>query len=246
MLELGFIGLSIIVIILLVLGYRHILNNSGVEAAIADRKWKIALFAFIAWILYSFGLSLTGILENYELPPRFPIFLIIPAFVILLSFLYRHRNNDAFLEAIPPSWLIYFQSFRIGVESLFIAAVAVGYLHPEVTLEGYNFDMFVGLTAPIVAYLVFNKGVLSLKAALIWNYAGLAILGSVVLLFITTTFIPSLWGSSTSLAPIEMVMFPYNLVAAFLMPVAVFIHLLSILQLRKILAKSNSLESGLV
>ena len=238
MLETGYYLLTALVLILLILGYNYGLKNSKISEL--ERKKKIRIFAttLLGFLAYAAILASTGFFKNFELPPRFPIFLIAPAFTLIGVFLYRNRKQD-WLEMIPLSWPIYFQSFRILVEVLFVFSVAKGMLHPEVTIEGYNFDMIFGGTALIVGYLAFSKKVLSKKHLLYWNYLGLLVLFSVILLFTTTIFIPILWGSESSLGVIEAFVFPYLLIPAFLMPVAVAVHCFSIMQLRRHLVGSK-------
>jgi hypothetical protein len=180
--------------------------------------------------VYIFALGQTDILSSFELLPRFVIFLIAPAFLFTGIFIFTNRNNT-WLHHIPKSWLVYLQSFRILVETLFVVSVAEGVLHPNVTIEGYNFDMILGFTAPTVAFLAFGKKLISEKMVVAWNYLGLLVLASVIFVFLTTVFFPGLYGSENNLMPMEFTKYPYTLVAGFLMPVAVFIHVLSIMQL---------------
>ena len=100
-------------------------------------------------------------------------------------------------------------------------------------IEGYNFDMIFAFTAPLVAYGVYVKKWFSKKVVLIWNYIGLGILASVIFVFMTVIYKPEIYGSDIPLLPLEAFTYPYVLIAGFLMPVAVFLHVLSIVQLNK-------------
>ena len=232
MIELGYILLTLLMAIIIIAGYCYGLKKIGKDSRTINKRVTFVALGISGWLVYTYILAGSGFLQNFNLPPRFPIFLIFPLFIFTGIVLYKNRNSKI-LSAIPQSWAIYFQSFRIVVEILFVATVGVGFLHPEVTIEGYNYDMLFAFTAPVIGYFVFKAAKLSKTAALIWNYLGLVVLASVIALFTTTVFTPSLWGSETSLAPVEIVTFPYVLVAAFLMPLAVFIHIFSILQLKK-------------
>jgi hypothetical protein len=232
MLELGYLLLTAIASIIIVYVYHYGLKRIGIEKTAINKRITYLIVGLLLWFIYVFAITKSGILASFELPPRFPIFVIFPLFIFTGIVLYKNRNSKMF-SAIPSSWAIYIQSFRILVESLFVATVAAGFMHKEVTIEGYNFDMLFALTAPIIGYLVFNAKKLPIKIALYWNYIGLAVLASIIVVFMTTIFFPSLWGSETSLAPPQVVEFPFILVAGFLMPVAVFVHVFSIIQLRK-------------
>jgi hypothetical protein len=46
----------------------------------------------------------------------------------------------------------------------------------------------------------------------------------------TSIYAPELYGSEIPLLPLEAMGYPYVLIAGFLMPTAVFLHILSIIQ----------------
>ena len=231
-LQLGYHLLNFAVIILvLFIGFKAIAGAFG-KTPKAKRKKSLLIICLMLWQFYIFGLGKTDLLSSFELPPRFAIFLIAPAFLFTGIFIYKNRNNK-WLHHIPKSWLVYLQSFRILVETLFVFSIAQGVLHPNVTIEGYNFDMILGFTAPLVAFFAFEKKLISEKMVVTWNYLGLLVLTSVIFVFITTVFFPSFYGSTEHLMPIEFTKYPYTLIAGFLMPVAVFMHILSIVQLGK-------------
>ena len=232
MVHLGYILLTGLMTAILLYGYNYGLQKSGTPDKVRRRKVFFLGLGLFLWFLYVFLMAKTGFLQNFELPPRFPIFLIFPAFIFTAVVLYKYRNSKI-IAAIPASWAIYYQTFRIVLESLFAGSVALGLLHPEVTFKGYNYDIIFGLTAPVIGYLVFGAKLLTPKIALYWNYFGLAVISLIIFLFITTIFVPSVWGETASLAPIEIVKFPFVLVPAFLMPSAVFVHILSIIQLTR-------------
>lgn len=232
MLELGYILLTFSTILIVLFVYNYGLKKIGIEKKEVYKRILYVVLGFLIWLTYIYFIANSGFLTDYSLPPRFPIFTIFPLFIFTGVVLYKNRNSKIF-NAIPLSWAIYFQSFRIAVESLFVGTLAAGLLHKEVTIEGYNYDMVFAITAPIIGFLIFKAKLLPLKVAVLWNYVGLAVLVSVILIFTTTTFAPSLWGSDTPLSPPSMVSFPYILIASFLMPVAVFVHVFSIIQFRK-------------
>ena len=232
MLEFGYVALTLLMAVIILFGYNYALVRIGIEPALRKKRVAFVAIGLLAWFVYTYLIGQSGILENLEMPPRFPLLLVAPAFIFTAVLLYRNRNSRV-ISAIPKSWTIYYQTFRILVESLFLASVSVGLLHPEATLEGYNYDMLMGISAPIIAYLVFKAGVLPEKIAVTWNYIGLVVLASVIFVFVTTTYFPSIWGSAESLAPKELTTFPFVLVPSFLMPSAVFMHILSIMRLRR-------------
>ncbi len=234
-LKLGYITLTLVTIIfLLYIGFKAI-NASSTNS----KKDKIILiFGLAIWQPFILFISSADILKSYEFPPRFAITFIIPSFIFTRIFLYQSRNKK-WIQTIPEQWVIYFQSFRILVETLFVFSVAEGILNYHVTIEGYNFDMIFAFTAPIIAFAVYTKKWLAKKVILIWNYIGLGVIASIIFLFLTVIYKPEIYGSDLPLLPLEALTYPYVLIAGFLMPVAVFLYVLSIVQLNKATPSRN-------
>jgi len=180
------------------------------------------------WHLYAFGMASTGFLMTYDLPPRFAVFLIIPAFIFIGIFCFKVRKS-AWLQNIPTSWLIFYQSFRIIIESLFVFSIAEGIVHKNITIEGYNYDMIFGFSALIVG-LLFVKKIISTKVVLAWNFLGLTVIAVIIFLVNSTIYAPQIFGPDTGEFPMTFLEYPYMLVPAFLMPSAVFVHGLLITQ----------------
>lgn len=225
-LKIAFVGLTLLTtVFLVIIGFKAIHNTSP-----NPKKHKIILvLSLIIWHIFILALSLTDILKSYDFPPRFAIAFIVPSFIFTGVFLYRSRNKK-WINSIPEQWIIYFQSFRIFVEILFVLALAEGIFNYHVTIEGYNFDMLFAFTAPVIAFLVYTKNVLSRRIVVVWNYIGLLVLASVIFLFLTSIYTPEWYGSNVILLPLEAFAYPYVLIAGFLMPTAVFLHILSIIQ----------------
>jgi len=228
-LKAAYIGLTLLTnVFLIIIGYKAI-NSSSRNP---KKERAILVLGLILWQLFIFIFSLTDIIRSYEFPPLFAIAFIIPSFIFTGVFLYRNRNKN-WIKSIPEHWIIYFQSFRILVETLFVFSVAKGIFNYHVTIEGYNFDMIFAFTAPIITFLVYKIKVLPKKIILVWNYLGLLVLASVIFLFLTSIYKPEIYGSDLPLLPLQAFTYPYVLIAGFLMPVAVFLHILSIIQLKK-------------
>ncbi|NQY31458.1 MAG: hypothetical protein HRT69_18575 [Flavobacteriaceae bacterium] len=231
-LQLAYIGLTFVMIFIVFKGGVYTINKTFFDVEIQKKKKGILLLVLLIWQVYILIIASSGFLMSYSFPPRFALFLIIPSFVFTGIFLYKNKNHK-WIQNIPERWLIYVQTFRVPVELIFVFSVAKGILHKEVSIEGYNYDMVFAFTAPIIGLLVFKLKLLSEKWLVYWNYLGLIVLASVIFVFLTTTYVPELYGSSVPLLPLEALKYPYVLIAGFLMPLAVFIHLLSIVQLKQ-------------
>lgn len=228
-LKLAYMGLTLVMIILLLIIGIKTINKSFPGSTV--RKKTMLISGLILWQLYVYLMGKTSFLNDFSFPPRFFVFLILPLFIFTGVFLYKNKDKD-WIGTIPEHWLVFYQSFRIIIESIFVVSVAHGILNKEVTIEGYNFDMVYAYTAPIIGFLMIRK-LISKKILLFWNYVGLMVIASIIILFLSSIFNPELFGSKTMLLPESAVKYPYLLVAGFLMPSAVFIHVLSIVQLRR-------------
>ncbi|MGB0425115.1 MAG: hypothetical protein ACPGED_12360 [Flavobacteriales bacterium] len=228
-LSFGFIGLTLIVIaFLLFIGFKAI----DASSTKISRDKLILTSGLLIWHVYILALSSTEFIMDYGFPPRFALAFILPSFLFTGIFLFRSKNKT-WIQSIPEHWIIYFQSFRILVEILFLFALTEGIFNPEVTLEGYNFDMIYAFSAPIVGLLVFRFKVLPRGFLKVWNYLGLVVFASIIFVFMTCIYAPELYGGASPLLPLKAFSYPYVLIAGFLMPAAVFLHVLSIVQLSK-------------
>ncbi|MCZ6593345.1 MAG: hypothetical protein O6943_00340 [Bacteroidetes bacterium] len=230
-LQIAYIGLSILMtIILIFLGIKTIDKTYREKSKI--KKKKVLLISFlIIWHLYLFILASTEFMLNLKFPPRFFILTILPLFIFTGIFIYKNRNNS-WIQNIPPHWLFFYQTFRIFIEVIFVFTVAKGILHPNVTIEGYNFDMVYAFTVLIIGLIVFKKIIRYKRLIIWWNYLGLGVIAIIIFLFQSTIYIPEIYGDIKPFSS-EFLNYPYILVPSFLMPTAVFIHILSIVQLRK-------------
>jgi hypothetical protein len=226
----GYIALSLaMTLIILRIAFYTINKTFKDRSQATSKKIKIVL-GLLLWHIYAIVLDQIGLLNDLEFPPRFAIFLIIPAFLFTGVFVYSNRNAQ-WIQNIPTQWLLYYQTFRIAIELLFVYSVSAGILHSNVTIEGYNYDMVIGFTALLVGLgFVYNK--ITIKWLRIWNYLGLAVIASIIFLFLTTLYAPQIYGLTGPLMPVDFTYYPYILVPGFLMPSAVFVHVLCLVRLK--------------
>lgn len=228
-LEIAFISLTVVTTAFLLF-----IGNRAIESSEVNifRNKLILVVALVGWNVYILVASSFKSLQSYDFPPRFALAFIIPSFIFTGVFLYLNRNKPWVLQ-IPKHWLIYFQSFRILVETLFVFGLVAGVFNREVTIEGYNFDMIFAISAPFIGYFGYQKRLLPNRLLTLWNLLGLVVLASVIVAFLISIYAPEIFGGTGPLLPLKAMTYPYVLIAGFLMPTAVFLHVLSIIQLRK-------------
>ena len=231
-LPLCFIILTVALAIALYLGAANIALKAFPDTA-KQKLFIVRTGVFLAaWLFFIAGISLTGIFTVASMPPRIPLLLVLPAFIVMIIFFTGSRNKQL-ITATPHSWLIYLQSFRRIVELLIWGLFLKGVLPKAATFEGYNFDILIGLTAPLVAYLAFNKRIISSTVVLIWNFAGFITLAIVVFILLSHAYFPAFWHGQSSILGNGIGIFPYTYLAGFFMPLAVFLHIFSIIKIRQ-------------
>jgi len=177
-------------------------------------------------------LGLSGIYQYTEsIPPRIILFGVFPT-LVFMGFTFLTIKGSVFIDQIDLEKITYFHSIRIPVEIVLALLYYQGVLSFYMTFEGSNFDLFSGITAPIVAYLAFRTAKKHKKLLLWWNIICLLLLLNVV---ITAVFaFPSPFQKLAFDQPnIAILYFPFNLLPAVIVPAVLFGHLIAIRQLTK-------------
>lgn len=193
------------------------------------KKVITASTVIIVWLLLQYFISRTGFYLEFSLPPRIPLFMIMPFFIFTIAFMVKNRSGKL-LIAIPIVAPIAYQSFRAIIEILFYWTHLQNILPVQVTFEGANYDVLLGVSAIPMALYALRKDA-SKKVLIIWNYIGIAVVGFAAFTFISSFYFPEIWGGSQSNISIEFNQFPFLILPIFFMPSAVFMHVLSIVQL---------------
>jgi hypothetical protein len=194
------------------------------------KKLPAQVTVFLAlWLIYLSLISYTEVLNDFSLPPKLPLLVVLPIFVVLIISLFKKATSDL-VSVTAVSWLIYIQGFRIIVELIIWGGYQIGLMPLITTFEGSNYDILVGITAIPMAY--YAKSVKASRSLLIlWNIAGLLVLANTVRIIITSAYFPAGIGLDTGTIGAEFVSLPYLLIPGLFMPLAVYIHALSIKQL---------------
>ncbi len=179
------------------------------------------------WLAVTAALANAGVVSDWTArPPRVPL---LPLTFLGTSLLLgRTATVRALVGATPRAWPVLAQTFRVPVELTLFALYAAGRAPVQVTFEGRNLDILVGLTAPLMAWWVWRRRA---SPALVvgWNVLGLAILANTVVTVLTSTPGPMHrpWPGApfTALAAWPLVWLP-----AFLAPLAVLLHVVSLQQ----------------
>jgi hypothetical protein len=182
------------------------------------------------WLAYVGTLSAWGVVRDTTLRPPGIVFVFAPVIVFMVLFAVRSRAARVAASRIPLGLLIGAQSFRVAVEIGLHRLGSEGLVPALMTYEGGNVDIFIGLSAPIVAWLV-ASGRIGRRAALAWNVLGLLALANVATRAVLTAPGP-MNILHTEVPNLAIGLFPYTYLAGFFAPLAVLLHILSIRALR--------------
>ena len=189
----------------------------------------IILIGLFAWLILQSALSYNGFYLNTKLfPPKF-IFVIAPPFLLII-FLFISKTGRNFIDSLPLATITYTNVVRIPVE-LVLYLLFINHTIPQLmTFEGRNFDILAGLTAPLILYFGFVKNIFNRKIILAWNIIALCLLLNIVANAILSAPFPfQQFGFEQP--NIALLYFPFTLLPAFVVPVILFGHLVSIRQL---------------
>jgi hypothetical protein len=186
---------------------------------------RVVLFG---WLALAAVLAMAGILENFQaVPPRVAL-VVVPA-VLLGLIVALHPASGPVLDRAPGLWLVGFQAFRVPMELILWRLAAAKVIPIAMTFEGRNYDILVGLTAPLVAWLAFARKWASPGPVILWNVFGLALLGNIITIGVLSA--PTTFRKFFDGPPNEMIAyFPFVWLVSFVVPLAMTGHVASIRQ----------------
>jgi len=186
--------------------------------------------ALTIWLLTTALVARQGFFANVDaVPPRLILGVAPPLVAVAVLRLTALRDVVA---AVPRGWFITIQSFRTIMELILWALLLHNLVPPQMTFEGANFDVLAGLNAPVVAWLVATDR-LPRRVVIAWNLISLTLLANIVTIAIMSAPGP-LRAFHTEPANTVVAGFPLIWLPTFLVPVAVFGHVMSLYQLSRI------------
>ncbi|MES2836884.1 MAG: hypothetical protein V4667_05135 [Bacteroidota bacterium] len=206
-------------------------KNSSLETT--RKKATLVILVSLFWLALQAILALLNIYNSStnSLPPRIAIFGILPT-MLFLVILFFTKNGKQFIDSLALKTITYLNVIRIPVE-LVLFWLFINKAIPQImTFEGLNFDIVAGISAPIVAYLVFTKNKLNKTFLLIWNFACLALLINIIVIAFISAPSP-LQKIAFEQPNMAILNFPFCWLPTFVVPIVLFGHFVSIRQLLK-------------
>lgn len=192
----------------------------------ATNKSKMVLIVVSIWLILQGISSSQGFyLITNTLPPRFALVIFPP--MVLIAMLFITQKGRDFIDQCSPKNLTIIHTVRIFVEFGLYTLYIHKYVPRIMTFEGRNLDILSGLTAPFIVYFGYYKTYINKKLLLAWNFICLGlVLNIVVIAVLSAPFKFQQFGFDRP--NVAIIHFPYIWLPAFIVPVVIFAHLVSI------------------
>lgn len=194
-------------------------------------KSKVFLGIAAIWTALQTYLASSGFYQDFDsLPPKI-FFALFPTF-LLMAIVFNTKKGKEFIQKINLETITYMSIIRIPVEIVLALLAHQSVISTWQTFEGANFDILSGITAPLVAYMVFSQKKWSNKILLIWNIICLLLLITIIIISILS--FPSPFQQISLEQPnLAIAYFPFILLPALVVPIVFFSHLVAIKRLWK-------------
>ncbi len=226
LIQLGFIVLTIVFFGLLLNELNQGLHASALPLNQKKNIRTGTIIALIFWFAFTSVWSLSGKMGDFS---TFP-FNMMPVLVVpMVTFIYLaffSKTTKSILANIPNHKLVRLQAFRVFVEILLWLLLLENLLPVQMSFEGRNFDILVGLSAPFIAWFSYQQKI-SKTGIVLWNIAGLGLLMNIVTIAILSMPAPFRVFMNEPANTI-VTQFPVALLPAFLVPLAYGLHFLSL------------------
>ncbi len=188
------------------------------------------LIGLTLWLTYGGAVGFSGLAARSQSLPPGLFFLLAPT-ILLVMFLARSNAGRVVALSFPLWLLTGMESLRLAVEGFLHLLWLEGRLPTMLTYHGANFDIVIGGSAPVVAWLIASRRI-SDRAALAWHIAGIGMLANVAVRAVLTTPGP-LNLIATEVPNLAIISFPFTYIPGLMVPFALALHVLSIRAIRE-------------
>jgi len=225
----------ILITVILFLCSVYVINRAYNLYNVAAEKKRIYIgitaFIVIGWLITTAIIGFRGTLLDFtSIPPKIMVILIPP--VLAASYICSSVRVNNLLKVTPAAWLIHIQTFRIIIEFILWQLHKNGVIPIQMSFIGFNYDILIGISAPLIAYYSFSEKKWPKIIPLLWNFAGLLLVLNIA--FIAFLSAPTPFRQYMTDPPNTLpAYFPFVWLPAFIVPFAAAVHILSIKQIMR-------------
>ncbi|MEM8765360.1 MAG: hypothetical protein AAGD88_16185 [Bacteroidota bacterium] len=184
-------------------------------------------------VLWSIAHSIAAYTGFYEvtdsIPPRFGLVLVPSTLLMIFGLL--PKQQKWFFEKRDMKISTFLHTVRLPVEIVLFGLFIYQMVPELMTFEGRNYDIIMGITAPIIGILLLKKRI-SKKALLIWNILGLFLVTFILVNGVLSAELP-FQQFAFDQPNRGLNYFPFVLLPATIVPIVVWTHISDILILVK-------------
>jgi hypothetical protein len=193
--------------------------------------WLGVVVPYTLWLAVIWSAAINGVFRpgNNTLP-LLPLAIFLPV-IVGVPILLRSKRIGEVLDAMPASWLIGLQVYRV-FGGIFLVGWARGVVPGVFALPAGIGDVTTGLLALPVAYYLASRNGDAMRSAIAWNIFGLVDFTIAVGIALAIApgplqlIVPSIPNAGAGL-------YPTVLIPAFAVPSSILLHVLSLRQLRR-------------
>jgi hypothetical protein len=215
--------------VMIALGLWLGLERADLTPAQRRNAWLAVMIPFTLWLAFVWGAAINGVFRGGIVPvPLTPLAIFLPV-IIGVPILLRSRRIGQVLDAMPASWLVALQVYRV-LGSAFLIGWALGAVPGIFALPAGIGDVITGLLALPAAIAVAAGTIEGRKAAIAWNIFGLLDFTVAISLGLATSpgplqlIVPSIPNTTAGIYPTVMI-------PAFAVPTSILLHAVSLRQL---------------
>jgi hypothetical protein len=193
--------------------------------------WLAVMIPYTLWFAVAWSAAINGAFRTGASPfPLLPMAIVLPV-IIAAPLLLLSKRVGQVLDAMPASWLVALQLYRV-FGGWFLAAALRGAVPAVLGVPAGIGDMLTGVFAVPAAIAVATGTAQGWRAAIAWNILGLADFAVAITLGLVTSpgrfqlIVPDVPSIGTGA-------YPGVLTPAFVVPCSILLHALSLRQLRR-------------
>jgi len=231
----------LIVQAVILLGLWKALSNAEINNRARLTIWVSSAVLLTAWFVLIAELAINGKFAgtpgDTNAFPSLPIAIFLPV-ILGLAFLTRSRMVGRMLDSIPATWLVGLQLYRI-LGGFFLVNWAHGLSPAVFAFPAGLGDVTVGILALPAAEKLAAGTKAAQRSAIWWNIFGLLDLATAIVLGVMTSPGGLLSSLNPGAASVQVGTFPTVMTPAYTVPISIMLHVLSIRQLKRAMAKES-------